>query len=529
MKSSPNPVRSFIPRAARHLPLGAQRLHGSNVFPTQNLTFKTGPGEVVVLGGKDNYPLVAQVFDKAGIKKIAVIGWGSQGPAQAQNLRDTLKSISRSDIKVCVGLRADSKSIPAANAAGFTSKDGTLGDPYKLAAESDLIICLVADGGMVEIYDEILSAAKPGAIIGISHGFIVGHLKSFGGFLPQDHDLIMVAPKGMGPSVRKLYVQGLETSGAGINSSVAVHTSDPKRFELVREVANAWSVAIGSPVTFGTDFISEVTSDLFGERAILLGGLWGITEALYEYFFLTRGGVPAAEAFKLAVTGLTGTVTKGIAELGIDGFYKSLTSSQKAQFDRAYAIGYPVCDKIHGEIYQSVANLEEIKDVIKATERLKKEKMRSVEATGDMWRYAGEGGWYGKNVPMSDDLAFTAGIYVGAMMAQLHTLIHHGHAVSETINESLIEAIDSLTPFMHSRGVAFMVHNCSTTAQLGALKWGPKYREALAQMLKHPDGELKGKDLASVMETLADEDLHADIKVCFGLRPSVRIDVSLAG
>lgn len=528
MKSRSTPTRSFIPRAARHLPLGAQRLHGSNVFPTQNLSFKMGPGEIVVLGGKGKYPLVAQVFDNAGIKKIAVIGWGSQGPAQAQNLRDTLKYINRSDIKVCVGLRSDSKSIPAAKAAGFTSEDGTLGDPYKLASESDLIICLVADGGMVDIYDEILSAAKPGAIIGISHGFIVGHLKSFNGFLPMDHDLIMVAPKGMGPSVRKLYVQGLETDGAGINSSVAVHTSDPKRFELVREVANAWSVAIGSPVTFGTDFISEVTSDLFGERAILLGGLWGITEALYDYFFLTRGNLPAAEAFKLAVTGLTGTVTKKIAELGIDGFYKSLTPSQKVQFDRAYAIGYPVCDKIHGDIYQSVASLDEIKDVIVATQRLKKEKMKSVEATGDMWRYAEQGKWYGQKVPMSDDLAFTAGIYIGAMMAQLHTLIHHGHPVSETINESLIEAIDSLTPYMHSRGVAFMVHNCSTTAQLGALKWGPKYRDALIEMFKHPERELKDKDLARVMKTLQDADLHADIKLCFGLRPSVNIDVPLA-
>lgn len=520
-------VRSFRARTPRNLNRVSPQIHGSSIFPTKNLSFKTGNGEVVVLGGKANYPLVAQAFEKAGIKQILFIGWGSQGPAQAQNLRDTLQNTG-SDIKVCVGLRPGSKSLQAAREAGFFEVDGTLGDPYALASKSDLIICLVADGGMVEIYQNILAAAKPGAIIGISHGFIAAHLETLGQTLPLDHDLIMVAPKGMGPSVRDLYVQGLQVDGAGINSSVAVHTNDPQRYDLVRDVANAWSVGIGSPVTFGTSFLSEVTSDLFGERAILLGALWGITESLFKYFTVIRKDETTAyDAFKLAVTGLTGTVTKKLSALGIKGFYESLTEEQKGHFDRGYAIGYPVCDEVHGKVYDSVSSLAEIADVVTATKKLTREKMGSVEATHQMWAYAKQGEWYGpkKDVPMCNDLAFTAGVYIGAMMAQLHTLMHHGHPVSEFINESLVEAIDSLTPFMHILGVAHMVHNCSTTAQLGTLKWGPVYRKALDKVLEDPTLQLSDADLKTVLQTLHDDDLHQDISVCFALRPAVKIAV----
>lgn len=199
------PVRQFKPRRAlpeRQKSIGNP--FGSDLFPTKRLDFQSGLAETVVIGGREQFPLVGRAFDAAGIKKILFIGWGSQGPAQSQNLRDTLKTIGRNDIKVSVGLRSSSKSIDAAKAAGFTSETGTIGDPYALAQESDLVICLIADGGMVHTHNEIFGAAKRGATIGISHGFIAGHLDSLGQPLPQDRNFLMVAPKGMGPSVRSL-------------------------------------------------------------------------------------------------------------------------------------------------------------------------------------------------------------------------------------------------------------------------------------------------------------------------------------
>jgi ketol-acid reductoisomerase len=517
------PIRSFNPRSPSTASSRSQQLHGSNVFPVRNLDFKAGPSEVVVIGGRDKFNLVAKAFDDAGIKQILFVGWGSQGPAQAQNLRDTLNVIGREDIKVCVGLRPDSTSIPKAKAAGFSDEDGTLGDPYALAGKSDLIILLVADGGLVHIYHDLLAAAKRGAIIGISHGFIVGHTQSIGEKFAAAHDLIMVAPKGMGPSVRALYVQGIEKEGAGINSSVAVRVNDPSRYDLVRDIANAWSVGIGSPVTFGTDFIDEVTSDLFGERAVLLGALWGISQAMYRYF---RPNHSEHESFQLAVSGLTGTVTKQLSKLGIQGFCESLTPIQERRFDRGYAISYPVCDEVHGIIYNNVADFTEISDVVAATRQLSANPMLSVETHG-MWKAANEGGWYGEEVPMSDELAFTAGIYVGCMMSQLHTLLHHGHRLSETFNESLIEAIDSLTPYMHSRGVAFMIDNCSTTARLGARRYGPLYEERLLKVLMDISLRPSDTDQSHILKTLEDTALHHDIGVCFDLRPLVSIEVPL--
>ena len=522
------PVRQFNPRrpsarqSKRSRDLGLCR---SDLFPSRALSFKAGDPETVVIGGRQNFPLVARPFDAAHIKQILFVGWGSQGPAQAQNLRDTLKFIARSDIKVCVGLRPDSKSIPAAKAAGFTSADGTLGNILPLASKSDLVICLVADGGMVETHQEIFGALKPGAIVGISHGFIVGYLESAGKELPANHDFIMVAPKGMGPSVRKLYLQGAEKEGAGINASVAVRARSQDRTELVREVANAWSVGIGSPVTFGTDFLSEVVSDLFGERSMLLAALWGMVEAHFE-FLSTDQHCNKLRAFRIAVSGITGTVTDLLSQHGIKGFYEQLTGAQSKSFDRGYVIGYPAFDGVMDQIYQEVSSLREIQTVIDATKRLTEHPMESIEAKSSMWTFARERSLYGERVAMNNDLAFAAGIYVGGLMAQLHTLLFHGHPVSEVINESFIEAIDSLTPYMDARGVAYMVDNCSTTARLGTRLWGPVFRTKLLEALRAPAAK---KGVAErVIHTLFDQPLHGDIGVCMANRPSVRISVPLS-
>ena len=116
----------------------------SKVFTTEKVTL--GPDEeYVVRGGRNLFPLLPKAFD--GISRIGILGWGSQGPAQAQNLRDSLEG---SAIKVTVGLRKDSSSWQAAEKAGFTEKDGTLGEMMDVASKSDLVLLLIADAAQAE-------------------------------------------------------------------------------------------------------------------------------------------------------------------------------------------------------------------------------------------------------------------------------------------------------------------------------------------------------------------------------------------
>nr|XP_043619986.1 ketol-acid reductoisomerase, chloroplastic-like [Erigeron canadensis] len=112
-------------------------------------------------------------------------------------------------------------------------------------------------------YEKIFSYMKPNSILGLPHGFLLGHLQSIGLDFPKNVSVVVVCPKGMGPSVRRLYVQGKEINGAGINASFAVHQDVDGR---ATDVALGWSVALGSPFTFATTLEQEYKSDIFGER-----------------------------------------------------------------------------------------------------------------------------------------------------------------------------------------------------------------------------------------------------------------------
>ena len=163
--------------------------------------------ESVIKGGRDLFPLVHQALE--GVDQIGIIGWGSQGPAQAQNLRDSLEGGST---RVKIGLRSGSASADEARTAGFTEENGTLGDMMDVVAESDVVILLISDAAQTELYPEVFAAMKPGSTLGLSHGFLLGHLDSVGDSFPDNINVIAVCPKGMGPSVRRLYVQGSEVN-----------------------------------------------------------------------------------------------------------------------------------------------------------------------------------------------------------------------------------------------------------------------------------------------------------------------------
>ncbi|CAI5982560.1 unnamed protein product [Closterium sp. NIES-64] len=500
---------------------GAEVQFDSKVFTKEKINL-AGREEYIVRGGRNLYPLLAEAFK--GIKKIGVIGWGSQGPAQAQNIRDSLAEIN-SDITVSIGLRPSSSSAKDARRCGFTEEAGTLGDVTKVISESDLVILLISDAAQADNHEAILNAMKPGAVLGLSHGFLLGHLQSLGKGFRDDISVVAVCPKGMGPSVRRLYVQGKEVNGSGINASFAVHQDVDGR---ATEVALGWSVALGSPFTFATTLEDEYKSDIFGERGILLGAVHGLVEALFRRY--TAGGMSDEEAFKNTVECITGNLSKTISTKGMLAVYDSLSAEGKKEFETAYAASYYPAMDILLECYEDVACGNEIRSVVLAGRRFSPKEgfpsfpMGKIDQThmwkvGEKVRAARAPGALGPLHP------FTAGAYVAVMMAQIQVLRLKGHSYSEICNESVIEAVDSLNPFMHARGVAFMVDNCSTTARLGSRKWAPRFDYNLSQQAFVAVDNNTPVD-ASIIAAFKSDPVHDALAGCASLRPSVDIAVT---
>ncbi|KAM3412971.1 hypothetical protein ACQJBY_004244 [Aegilops geniculata] len=481
-----------------------------------------GHEEYIVRGGRNLFPLLPEAF--RGVKQIGVIGWGSQGPAQAQNLRDSLVE-AKSDIVVKIGLRKGSKSFEEARGAGFTEENGTLGDIWETVSGSDLVLLLISDSAQADNYEKIFSHMKPNSILGLSHGFLLGHLQSHGLDFPKNISVVAVCPKGMGPSVRRLYVQGKEVNGAGINASFAVHQDVDGR---ATDVALGWSVALGSPFTFATTLEQEYKSDIFGERGILLGAVHGIVEALFRRY--TEQGMDEKLAYKSTVEGITGIISKTISKKGMLEVYNSLSEEGKKEFNKAYSASFYPCMDILYECYEDVASGSEIRSVVLAGRRFYDKEglpafpMGKIDQTR-MWKV----GEKVRSTRPDGDLGplhpFTAGVYVALMMAQIEVLRKKGHSYSEIINESVIESVDSLNPFMHARGVAFMVDNCSTTARLGSRKWAPRFDYILTQQafVTVDKDEPINQDLIS---NFMSDPVHGAIEVCAELRPTVDISVT---
>jgi ketol-acid reductoisomerase len=468
--------------------------------------------EYIVRGGRDLFPLLPKAF--AGIKQIGVIGWGSQGPAQAMNLRDSLEGTS---IRVTVGLRKGSASWKKAEAAGFSPAKGTLGEMMKVVAESDIVILLISDAAQAELYKDIFKKMKSGATLGLSHGFLLGYMKSLGDKFPSNINVIGVCPKGMGPSVRRLYEQGKETNGAGINTSFAVEQDIDGK---ATDYAIAWSVAIGGPFTFMTTLEQEYLSDIFGERGILLGAVHGIVEALYRRYVFY--GMDERQAYRETVESITGPISKTISKKGILAVYENLPHQDKEIFERAYSAAYTPALEILTEIYEEVASGNEIRSVVMAGARFKQFPMGIIDNTR-MWQIGKEvrAARAENQIPLS---AFTAGIYIATMMAQIDLLKKKGHAYSEIVNESVIEAVDSLNPYMHYRGVSYMVDNCSTTARLGSRKWAPRFDYILTQQTFVDIDSGKGAD-AKIIDAFKKNSVHRPLDILSRYRPTVDISV----
>jgi ketol-acid reductoisomerase len=484
--------------------------YASAVFPLETMDVPGGT-ETILRGGRNLFPLLPQAF--ADVRRIGVIGWGPQGRAQARNLRD---SLAGTDIEVSVGLRPGSASAADARAHGFTEENGTLGDWLAVTADSDLVILLIADAALAAHHQEIFAALKPGATIGLSHGFLLGHLRATGGEFPPGHGVIAVCPKGMGDSVRRLYEQGAEINGAGINSSFAVH-ADPDGKATDR--ALGWSVALGSPYTFRTTLESEYHSDIVGERAILLGAVHGIVESLYTHYRLS--GDDAVTAYERSCENVTGPIARTISHAGLRAVREELTPAGRVVFDRAYSATYGPAREIVAEIYDEVAEGTELRSVVLAERRLGAREMSRIGGS-PMWAVGAEVRARRGEHDLPVD-PFTAGVFVATMTAQVDEFAERGHPWSEIVNESVIEAVDSLLPYMHARDVAYMVDNCSRTARLGTRRWGPRFQASYEQ-IAYPASELPADE--ALLAAFDTHPMHEALAAAAKLRPSVDISVA---
>jgi ketol-acid reductoisomerase len=312
-------------------------------------------------------------------------------------------------------------------------------------------------------------------------------------------------------------VQGATVNGAGINSSFAVEQDIDGR---ATDLALGWSVAIGSPYTFQTTLESEFKSDIYGERGILLGAVHGIIESLYRRFIIS--GMSHEDAFRHSAEAITGPISKIISKQGMLGVYEAIGADGRATFEAAYAAAYPASKAILAEIYDEVSSGNEIRSVILAGDRLKTTPMGEIDGT-ETWQT-------GKKVRaqrVEEDIPldpFTAGVYIATMMAQIDTLMAHGHPYSEVANESVIEAVDSLNPYMHARGVSYMVDNCSTTARLGSRKWAPRFDYRLTEQA-YVALDNNDRPDTSLVDSFKKHEIHQVLAECAKLRPSVDIFV----
>ena len=483
----------------------------SNLFNVENIELG-GTTEQIVRGGRDKFSLLPKAFSK--IQQVGVIGWGSQAPAHAQNMRD---SFTGTDIKIKVGLRLNSQHWANAQDAGFTEGNGTLGEMFEVIRESDLVLLLIEDSAQVELHDKIFSAMKRGATLGLSHGFLLGYMESQNEDFPDYINVIGVCPKGMGPSVRVWYEHGKTINGAGINCSIAVEqdiTGD------ATDLALGWGTSIGAPIMSMTTLRMERISDIFGERGILLGAPAGISRPLFQLF--RESGSTEKMAFKGSVENITGPICHAISKFGIKGLYDKLLPDQARQFENAYSAAYNPFYWLMQEIYDEVQSGNEIRSVIMAGKRPKEYTLNEIDGTS-MWkvgpsvRAERKSGFYDSINPM------VAGIFLGAMMSQVDTLRGHKHCWTEVCNESIIEVVDSLYPFMHARGLGYMVDNCSVTARLGTRKWAPRFDYVMMQQIVPNLGNSRNDK--QIVDSFINHPVHDALSVCATMRPPGDISV----
>jgi len=303
---------------------------------------------------------------------IAVLGYGVQGPGQALNLRDN-------KINIIVGQREGTPTWDKAVADGFIPGE-TLFPLEEAAKRGTIIQYLLSDAGQSQMWPKIKECLNEGDALYFSHGFSIVYKDQTNVIPPKNVDVILVAPKGSGRSVRTNFL-----AGSGINSSIAIHQDFTGK---AKERCIAAGIAIGSGYLFETTFTKEVYSDLTGERGVLMGCLAGTMEA--QYNILRKNGHSPSEAFNETVEELTQSLIRLVGENGMDWMYANTsTTAQRGALDWAPKFRNAV-EPVFKDLYESVVSGEETKIVMEVNstpdyrEKLNKE-LDEIKGS-EMWR-----------------------------------------------------------------------------------------------------------------------------------------------
>lgn len=306
-------------------------------------------------------------------EKIAVLGYGVQGPGQSLNLRDN-------GFDVIVGQRPG-KTYEKAVADGWVPGE-TLFSIEEACERGTIIMCLLSDAAVMSIWPRIKPHLTPGKALYFSHGFAITWSDRTGCVPPADVDVIMVAPKGSGTSLRSLFLEG-----RGINASYAV-AQDVTGRAFDRTIA--LGIGIGSGYLFETTFQREAVSDLTGERGSLMGAIQGLLQAQYEV--LREHGHTPSEAFNETVEELTQSLMPLFARKGMDWMYANCsTTAQRGALDwypKFHDAVKPVMEQLYANVADGTEAQISIDSNSKPDYREGLEKELKILHDSEMWRTA---------------------------------------------------------------------------------------------------------------------------------------------
>ncbi|KAL7413323.1 ketol-acid reductoisomerase [Mrakia frigida] len=371
--ASASSARAFSTVLASARPAAAQAVRAAVAGPRMVRGVKTldfaGTKEDVYERGDWPLPKLQEYLKN---DTLAMIGYGSQGHGQGLNARDQ-------GINVIVGVREGGASWKEAIEDGWVPGE-TLFDIPTAIGKGTIIMNLLSDAAQSQTWPEIAPLITKGKTLYFSHGFSVVYKDDTHVVPPKDVDVILVAPKGSGRTVRTLFKEG-----RGINASIAVFQDVTGK---AMEKAQALSVAVGTGYSYETTFEKEVYSDLYGERGVLMGGIQGMFLAQYEV--LRENGHSPSEAFNETVEEATQSLFPLIGKYGMDYMYNACsTTARRGALDWApkfHAANKPVFQAL----YQSVRDGSETRRSLefngRSTYREDLQKELDVIDNQEMWR-----------------------------------------------------------------------------------------------------------------------------------------------
>jgi len=337
-----------------------------------NINFGGTTEEVIT---REEFPL-EKAKEVLKNETIAILGYGPQGYGQSLNMRDN-------GINVIVGQRKGGKGWDDCIRDGWVEGKNLFSSIEEAIDKATIVQYLLSDAGQKEQWPLVKARLKKGQALYFSHGFSIVFKDQTGVIPPADVDVILVAPKGSGRTVRSNFL-----AGSGINSSFAVFQDVTGK---ARERAIACGIAIGSGYLFPTTFEKEVTSDLTGERGVLIGAIAGLMKAQYDV--LRKAGHSPSEAFNETVEEATQSLYPLVGKFGMDYMFGACsTTAQRGALD--WAPKFEAASKpVFEALYKSVTDGTETKRVLDTCSapdyRVKLDAELKVIHDSEMWR-AGE-------------------------------------------------------------------------------------------------------------------------------------------